>query len=139
MGGLWVVLLIMQVGAADYTYPLRTVIRSTHVIIQLYMLVVASSYNKAQQVDRTRYNSFYESTNALTSDIPMEPRSDPFNRHRKKDSEVSNRSTDQLYPQQPQNAHTYEPTPTPGYNQYDDDNRGMTQIPPRAQPHIGES
>jgi hypothetical protein len=103
------------------------------------MLIVASSYNKAQRNDRIRYNSFYESTNPLTSDIPMEPRSDPYNRHMKKDSEVSNLSTDQLYPPQPQHAYTYEPTPTPGVNRYDEDSRGMTQVPPRTQPHFGES
>lgn len=103
------------------------------------MLIVASTYSKAQQVDRSRYNSFYESANPLTSDIPMEPRPDLYNHHRKKDSEISNRSTDELYPQQPQNARTYEPTPTPIHNQYDDDNHGMTQVPPRTQPHIGES
>ena len=103
------------------------------------MLIVGSSYSKAQKVDRARYNSFYESTNTLTSDIPMAPRSDPYNRHRKKDSELSNRSTDELYPQQPRNAYTYEPTPTPGPNQYDDDNHGMTQVPPKTQRHFGES
>ena len=103
------------------------------------MLVVASSYNKVQQVDRARYNSFYESTNPLTSDIPMESRSDPYNRHRKKDSELSNGSTDELNPQQPRKVYTYEPAPTPSYNQYEEDNRGMTQIPPRAQHHFGES
>jgi hypothetical protein len=103
------------------------------------MLIVASSYSKAQQVDRTRYNSFYESTNPLTSNIPMEPRSDPYNRHRKKDSELSNRSTDELYPRQPQTARTYEPTPTPGPDQYFEDDQGMTQAPPRAQHHFGES
>ena len=107
---------------------------------QLYMLIVASQYNKAQQVDRARYNSFYESANPLTSDIPMKSRSDPYNNHhRKKDSEVSNRSTDQLNPQEPRNAYTYEPTPTPGFNRHMDDDHGMTQVPPRSQPHIGES
>jgi hypothetical protein len=109
------------------------------VLMQLYMLIVASSYSKAQQAERTRYNSFYESANPLTSNIPMEPRSDPHNRHRKKDSELSNRSTDELYPQQPQHAHTYEPMPTPGLDQYHEDGYGMTQMPPRAQPHSGES
>lgn len=69
----------------------------------------------------------------------MEPRSDPYNHHRKKDSEVSNRSTDELYPPQPQTARTYEPMPTPGPNQYFEDDHGMTQVPPRAQPHFGES
>jgi hypothetical protein len=103
------------------------------------MLIVASQYNKAQRVDRARYDSFYESANPLTSDIPMEPRSDPFKRHIKKDSEISNRSTDQLNPQQPETAHVYEPTPTPGYNHYEDDNHGMTQMPSRTQPHFGES
>jgi len=117
MAGLWVILLIMQ----------------------LHMLVVASSYSKAQQLDRTRYNSFYDSTNPLASDIPMEPRSDPYKRHMKKDSELSNRSTDLLYPPQPPNAHTSEPIPTPTYNQLDDDGRGMTQMPSRTQPHLSES
>lgn len=117
MGGLWVVLVLMQ----------------------LYMLIVASSYNKAQENDRARYNSFYESANPLTSDIPMEPRSDPYNRHVKKGSDVSNRSTDELYPRQPRNAHTYEPTPTPGVAQHDEGDYGMTQVPPRVQPHFGES
>ena len=103
------------------------------------MLIVASSYSKAQEHDRARYNSFYESANPLTSDIPMEPRSDPYNRHMKKGSDVSNRSTDELYPRQPQNVHTYEPTPTPGVAHHDEDDYGMTQVPPRAQPHFGES
>ena len=103
------------------------------------MLVVASSYSKVQQTDRARYNSFYEAANPLTSDIPMESRSDPFNRHRKKDSELSNRSTDQLNPQQPQTAYTYDPAPTPGYNRYQEDTHGMTQVPSRAQAHFGES
>ena len=103
------------------------------------MLFVASSYGKVQKIDRARYNSFYEAANPLTSDIPMESRSDPYGRHRKKDSELSNRSTDQLNPQHPQNAHTYEPAPTPGYDRYEEDAHGMTQIPSRAQPHFGES
>lgn len=103
------------------------------------MLIVASSYNKAQENDRVRYNSFYESANPLTSDIPMESRADPYNRHMKKNSELSNRSTDELYPQQPQHAFTYEPTPTPGVAHYDEEDVGMTQVPPRVQAHFGES
>ena len=102
------------------------------------MLIVASSYGKAQQVDRDRYNSFYEAANPINSDIPMKSRSNTIRRHTKKDSDASNRSTDQLNPQQPENAHTYEPTPTPAYNNYADDDHGMTQLPPRTQPHIGE-
>lgn len=103
------------------------------------MLIVASSYSAAQRDDRARYNSFYESANPLTSDIPMEPPSDPYNRHRKKDSDLSNISADDLYPRQPQNAYTYEPTPTPGPGQYFEGDHEMTQVPPRTQSHFGES
>jgi len=103
------------------------------------MLIVASSYSKAQQIDRDLYKSFYESANPLASDIPMRSRTNPYMRHMKKDSDASTRSTDQLNPQQPENAHTYESTPTPAYNDYRDDSHGMTQAPPRTQPHIGES
>jgi len=134
MGGLWLVLLIMQVSAET---DIHHSIRLSDQITKLYMLIVGSSYAKAQQVDRTRYNSFYESANPLNSDIPMKSRANTFRGHVKKDSDVSNRSTDQLNP--PENAYTYEPTPTPSYNHYGDDNHGMTQVPPRTQPHIGES
>ncbi|CAL1695455.1 unnamed protein product [Somion occarium] len=56
MGGLWVLL----------------------AIVQFYLYIVVSSYGSGQRLDHEKYDSMYDPTKPLTSDIPLSNRADPW-------------------------------------------------------------
>lgn len=56
MGGLWVLLAVAQ----------------------LYFYIVVSSYGTGQRLDHEKYDSMYDPTYPLTSDIPLNTRGDPW-------------------------------------------------------------
>ncbi|KAJ3559760.1 hypothetical protein NM688_g133 [Phlebia brevispora] len=47
-------------------------------IAQVYFYVVISSYGSGQRLDHEKYDSMYDPTNPLTSDIPLNERGDPW-------------------------------------------------------------
>lgn len=107
-------------------------------ISQLYFYVVISSYGAGQRMDHEKYDSMYDATKPLTSDIPLNTRGDPWDARPSHDNLLRNESggfhsrDDSLgsvdnvmgdkaqlsrnsYPMttQPGPAYTQEPTPTP--------------------------
>lgn len=114
-------------------------------IVQTYLYVVLSSYGSGQRLDHEKYDSMYDPTHPLTSDIPLNNRGDPWDsrpsddnlpragyhdRHMSGgsvDTVMADKSTQPQYdygygsgniypPAQPGVAYTQEPTPTPRAN-----------------------
>lgn len=108
-------------------------------ITQLYFYIVTSSYGSGQRLDHEKYDSMYDPTHPLTSDIPLNSRGDPWdsrpsddnlprggyhNRHESVDSVAADKPPMQPQygynydngsypPAQPGVAYTQEPVPTP--------------------------
>jgi len=144
MGGLWVLLAIVQV----------------------YLYFVMSAYASGQERDNTRYDSLYDPTKPLASDIPLTNRGDPWasrpstdslanprGYHDRSDSvnSVSTVMGDKMQqprdydaygqaPAQPGNAYTEDPGPTPAINDnyYGGDYNNGLDYPERSQPHPAE-
>ncbi|KAI0330560.1 hypothetical protein GY45DRAFT_1250531 [Cubamyces sp. BRFM 1775] len=140
MGGLWVLLAIMQT----------------------YLYVIVSSFGKGQRRDHSKYQSLYDSSRSLNS-IPLMDRGAWDSRmstdalvqpggHARHDSDASVATVmaDKVqgysdydysaYPP-PANAHTQDPGPTPrAYDSYYDANPPAgVDYPQRSQAHPGES
>lgn len=132
--------------------------------MQLYFYVVVSSYTSAQQRDHEKYDSVYDPTNPLTSDIPMTSRNDPWDSRPSMDEDAGYGHARQAsdasvlgdkgyggYPparqpsnrtgvSQPPSAYTQDPGPTPNYNNNYFTGRGEDiNRPPTSQAHPGES
>ncbi|KAI0778561.1 hypothetical protein BD413DRAFT_465071 [Trametes elegans] len=139
MGGLWVLLAIMQT----------------------YLYVVVSSFGKGQRSDHHKYDSIYESSRSLNT-IPLMDRgawdsrmsSDAFVQpggHTRHDSDASVATVMADKPQgysdydysaypPPTHAHTQDPGPTPNaYDYYDTNPPAGVGYPQRSQAHPGES
>ncbi|KAL4242154.1 hypothetical protein ABKN59_001866 [Abortiporus biennis] len=143
MGGLWVLL----------------------AIVQSYLLIVVSSYGTGQRLDHEKYDSMYDPTKPLTSDIPLATRTDPWDArpstdmlmrggggYHTRDNSLASVSTvmgdkqqqtrdygyQSAYPPSPPNhAYTQDPGPTPHANYYPSSNGGVG-IPEPSQPHPAE-
>ncbi|KAH8102449.1 hypothetical protein BXZ70DRAFT_1006372 [Cristinia sonorae] len=118
MGGLWVIL----------------------ASVQLYLYFVASSYGTGQRLDHEKYDSMYDPTRPLTSDIPLSNRgwqgsdenvagAGAHGGYHTKGESISSLYTDKpqqaqdygynTYPPSvPNNAYTQDPGPTPRANEY---------------------
>ncbi|KAI0936555.1 hypothetical protein AcV5_004658 [Taiwanofungus camphoratus] len=142
MGGLWVLL----------------------AIVQLYLYVVLSSYASGNERDHAKYGSLYDSTPFTSGDIPLRNRSDPWESdplaaplgHGRSDSlaSVSTVMGDKVQqprnydaygqaaysPAQPGHAYTQDPGPTPGVmdNYYSEGYDGGVDYPERSQAHPAE-
>lgn len=130
-------------------------------LYQLYFYFIAASYGTGQRLDHEKYDSMYDPTKPLTSDIPLsnrgwetQPSDEAAGRagfHAKHES-VSSVYTDKpqqvqdygnggyglaTYPPSfPNYAHTQDPGPTPSTNQYYATGEG---VPDPVQPHPGTS
>lgn len=109
-------------------------------ILQLYFYIVVSSYGTGQRLDHEKYDSMYDPTHPLTSDIPLNNRGDPWDARHSDDIPLTARyehdrgdsfaSIDTItadkargppyapyggapYPSEPNVAYTQEPNPTP--------------------------
>lgn len=114
---------------------------------QLYLYVVVSSYGSGQRLDHEKYDSMYDPTKPLTSDIPLSTRADPWDArtaenpllhdtgNHSRHSSIASVSTVMADKQQqphdfggygqstyppnvPNHAHTQSPGPTPIANEY---------------------
>lgn len=131
-----------------------------HTTPQLYFYIVVSSYGTGQRLDHEKYDSMYDPTYPLTSDIPLNNRGDPWDarqsddipltsryQHGREDSfaSVDHITADKPYdpyggPSYPSGALTQEPNPTPYvqdsyYSSYNAG--GSMSHPGMAQPHPG--
>ncbi|THH28072.1 hypothetical protein EUX98_g6123 [Antrodiella citrinella] len=127
--------------------------------VQLYFYFVLSSYGTGQRLDHEKYDSMYDPTKPLTSDIPLNNRgwdAQPSNEvigqagYHSKQASFSSVYTDKqqqaqdfggygqaaTYPPNfPNYAHTQDPGPTPFANEYYATEGG----PEPVQPHPGTS
>jgi len=114
-------------------------------LVQTYLCFITSSYGKGQRLDHEKYDSMYDPTRPLTSDIAVSHRSEPWdsnsntltrgtgNYHSRGDSDASvatvmadkpQRFSDNSYgqntypPSFPGQAHTESPGPTPRVADY---------------------
>jgi len=133
-------------------------------IAQLYFYIVVSSYGAGQRYDHEKFDSMYDASNPLTSDIPLNNRwgirpsdenlleNQPRGYHSRQGSGASVSSVlndkqpqygsyETYPPVQPGNAYTQDPGPTPrAHDSYyygsGYDVAGMER-PDRTQPHPG--
>ncbi|KAI0080099.1 hypothetical protein K474DRAFT_1590749 [Panus rudis PR-1116 ss-1] len=138
-------------------------------VVQFYLYIVLSSYGTGQRLDHEKYDSMYDPTKPLTSDIPMANRSDPWDSrpsndalmrdaagyHSRQSSTASVSTVMADKPQYPQDynsydqnayppvlpgpAHTQSPGPTPHVNDYSNAGYGGVNAPAPSQPHPGAS
>ena len=126
----------------------------------MYFYVVVSSYGTGQRLDHEKYDSMYDPTYPLTSDIPLNNRGDPWDarpsddipftsryQHDRGDSvtSVDHITADKPYdpyggPSYPSGAYSQEPNPTPYvqdpyYSSYN--TGGSMSRPEMSQPHPG--
>ncbi|EKM61176.1 uncharacterized protein PHACADRAFT_134485 [Phanerochaete carnosa HHB-10118-sp] len=126
-------------------------------VAQLYFYVVVSSYGTGQRLDHEKYDSMYDPTYPLTSDIPLNNRGDPWDarpsddipryQHGREDSfgSMEQITADKPYdpyggPAYPSEAFAQEPNPASHvqdsyYNSYNAG--GSMPRPETEQPHPG--
>ena len=166
MGGLWVLLAIVQVRFISNSRSVSHMLTHT----QLYLYVIVSSYGSGQRKDHEKYDSMYDATKPLTSDIPLSTRADPWDsqtpanpllrdagNHSRHSSVASVSTVMADKPQQPRDfggyeqnsyppsfphhARTQSPGPTPLSNEYFSTgySGGGVNAPQPSQPHPGAS
>lgn len=133
-------------------------------ILEVYLYVVLSSYAAGQERDHAKYDSLYDVTKPLANDIPLNNRTDAWDRpsadagpsrpYHDRSGSIASVTTvmgDRVqrptsyghgaYPSTPGNAYVQDEIPTPNGRDsyYDNGYNAAVDYPPPTQAHPGES